>query len=382
MTGAKVFLVFGEVTQPGEDFYGIHTFQIMASNLDRKLTKGLCGLYNDNPSDDMIPQGETTNIETQRNLQSLGGDDNAPVMFPMDVKAGRSIPVDLNWKNGWTEQKARQQCIDAFQSSSSFSVCDTHVPSVPSEDYIKKCIADIRLTGDTGWKDITISNFGSACLQEASRLENLTETNETDSSGVEISIFDAIQISTCQRTAQEEDFVLKIQYNETSDTGISEIEAGIYNSPFAMQCPAPISRRKRSLNVDSSAFGYFISVSNDGNNFTKELAVIIYDSMCFECSTTNLTCLELDTCPQLTPVATDDNKSKTGAYIGAGVSGGLVVITVLVVFTIIKKKILKSRSSVKDSTVSLSENVSLQAELHSNNNPINHKDVRSVPTNY
>lgn len=62
MTGAKVFLVFGEVTQPGEDFYGIHTFQIMASNLDRKLTKGLCGLYNDNPSDDMIPQGETTNI--------------------------------------------------------------------------------------------------------------------------------------------------------------------------------------------------------------------------------------------------------------------------------------------------------------------------------
>lgn len=41
-------------------------------------------------------------------------------------------------------------------------------------------------------------------------------------------------------------------------------------------------------------------------------------------------------------VARDDNKSKTGAYIGAGVSGGLVVITVLVVFTIIKKKILKS----------------------------------------
>lgn len=53
--------------------------------------------------------------------------------------------VDLSWKNGWTEQKARQQCIDAFQASSSFSVCDTHVRSVPSEDYIKKCIADIRV---------------------------------------------------------------------------------------------------------------------------------------------------------------------------------------------------------------------------------------------
>lgn len=57
----------------------------------------------------------------------------------------------------------------------------------------------LQLTGDTGWKDITISNFGSACLQEASRLQNLTETNETDSSGVEISIFDAIQISTCPK---------------------------------------------------------------------------------------------------------------------------------------------------------------------------------------
>lgn len=61
MTGAKVFLVFGAVTS--EDFYGIHTFQITASNLDSKLTTGLCGSYNDNPDDDMTPQGEATNID-------------------------------------------------------------------------------------------------------------------------------------------------------------------------------------------------------------------------------------------------------------------------------------------------------------------------------
>ncbi|VDI52511.1 Hypothetical predicted protein, partial [Mytilus galloprovincialis] len=509
ISGTKVFLVFGEVTQPGQDFYGIQTFQITASTLDAKLTTGLCGKYNNNSGDDMIPQGESLNsgdaeyfaeswrikkqtdtlmnitkikplpsyaksfctcikevnsfpkgrpeylcnftaamdkcsklnvtnkvykapceighVGTERDTSHLRrirrdvidlGDDDAPVMFPMDVTAGRSFPVDLSWKNGWTEQKAREKCIEAFRSSSSYSVCDTHVPSVPSGDYIEKCIADIRLTGDTSWTDISISNFGSACLQEASRLENLTETNETDSSGAEMSIFDAIQASTCPKNCTGRGICIEgecqcqdpyfgatceaeksqapklslrafdglcdirvrlchkyiitghnfmngnlkckyrhftIQYNETTDTGISETEAGIYNSPFSMQCPAPISRHKRSLTVDSSAFGYFISVSNDGKNFTQELAVIIYDSVCFECSTTNLTCLELETCPQLAEVVKEKSKSNTGAYIGAGIGGGSVVVILLVILTIIKKTILKTRSSVKDSTVSLAE---------------------------
>lgn len=57
-----MFLVFGEVTQPKEDFYGIQTFQITASTLDTKLTEGLCGSYNDNPDDDMTPRGQSTNI--------------------------------------------------------------------------------------------------------------------------------------------------------------------------------------------------------------------------------------------------------------------------------------------------------------------------------
>lgn len=60
MTGAEVYLVFGPVT--GRDFYGIHTFQIAASNLDTQKTTGLCGSFNGNPADDMIPRGESLNI--------------------------------------------------------------------------------------------------------------------------------------------------------------------------------------------------------------------------------------------------------------------------------------------------------------------------------
>lgn len=60
-----------------------------------------------------------------------------------------------------------------------------------------------------------------------------------------------------------------------------------------MKCPAPSSRHRRSTNPKQSALGYFVSVSNDGKNFTEEMAIVIYDSACFECNTTTMTCEEV-----------------------------------------------------------------------------------------
>ena len=81
--------------------------------------------------------------------------------------------------------------------------------------------------------------------------------------------------------------------NKTYESGIIEYVDGEYSSMFSMKCPAPSSRHRRSTSIKQSALGYFISVSNDGRNFTKELTVIIYDSICFECNTSSLSCEEV-----------------------------------------------------------------------------------------
>jgi hypothetical protein len=68
---------------------------------------------------------------------------------------------------------------------------------------------------------------------------------------------------------------------------------GEYSSGFAMFCLLPPSRQKRSIDNDIIGSGYYISVSNNGQDFTEELTTIVYDSTCYDCNLTSLTCDEL-----------------------------------------------------------------------------------------
>lgn len=68
---------------------------------------------------------------------------------------------------------------------------------------------------------------------------------------------------------------------------------GAYSSSFAMFCPLPPSRHKRSIDNDIIGSGYYISVSNNGKDFTEELTTIVYDSTCYGCNLASLTCDEL-----------------------------------------------------------------------------------------
>lgn len=54
------------------------------------------------------------------------------------------------------------------------------------------------MTGDTHWVDVSTENYASACLGEATKMENLTRANSTEDGGTE-SIFDLIASSTCPR---------------------------------------------------------------------------------------------------------------------------------------------------------------------------------------
>lgn len=68
------------------------------------------------------------------------------------------------------------------------------------------------------------------------------------------------------------------------------IHRGIYRSIFLMFCEIPESRRRRSPDVSTIANGYLISISNDGLNFTEELAVVSFDARCYSCNVTDFWC--------------------------------------------------------------------------------------------
>ena len=52
-------------------------------------------------------------------------------------------------------------------------------------------------TGGDSWLKVTIRNFASVCLQESKRLEILTVTNSTNSTGADKPIASIIEESTC-----------------------------------------------------------------------------------------------------------------------------------------------------------------------------------------
>lgn len=68
---------------------------------------------------------------------------------------------------------------------------------------------------------------------------------------------------------------------------------GTYASSFFMYCNMPGSRKKRSTDFDIVATGYRIAVSNNGEDYTDPLISIVFDSTCYECNTTTLSCEKL-----------------------------------------------------------------------------------------
>lgn len=60
-----------------------------------------------------------------------------------------------------------------------------------------------------------------------------------------------------------------------------------------MFCPLPPSQQKPSIDNVLVGCGYYISESNNEQNFTEELTTIVYDSTCYDCRLASLTCDEL-----------------------------------------------------------------------------------------
>lgn len=70
----------------------------------------------------------------------------------------------------------------------------------------------------------------------------------------------------------------------------SFLHPGIYKSSFMMYCELPPSRQKRSVNTNSPATVYTVTISNNGMDFTEELTIMVFDSSCYSCNTSSLSC--------------------------------------------------------------------------------------------
>ncbi|XP_076070432.1 von Willebrand factor D and EGF domain-containing protein-like isoform X1 [Mytilus galloprovincialis] len=139
---------------------------------------------------------------TKRSVEEDLEEDEQPQAYAM-VPDSEESNVTVEWRNGWTEESAREFCTQNIQNSPAFLPCSEFVPSSSPDTIIENCILDIKLQGDSGWIGATLQNFADSCLSQAVRMENLTETNSTTSNGQEKSIFNIIAESTCPGNCSE-----------------------------------------------------------------------------------------------------------------------------------------------------------------------------------
>ncbi|CAG2252440.1 unnamed protein product [Mytilus edulis] len=222
--------------------------------------------------------------------RSLEEEDEAPPMY--DMMDDEQMEVDeVNiffyytdiiqnfqpavWRNGLTEEIARQKCENAFNMLPAFEICKAYVPTVQSVNYIDQCVSDMKVG------------------------ENSSYSVETE----------------------------------------SFTNPGTYSSSFLMYCYLPESRKTRSVAEEYVASGYFISVSNNGHEFTEELTVIIFDARCYTCNSTTFKCNDVDTCPANKKYKTSD----TSEYFGIGFGIALAAagfIVLIIVIAIWKKRFI------------------------------------------
>ncbi|CAC5389963.1 unnamed protein product [Mytilus coruscus] len=127
-------------------------------------------------------------------------------------------------------------------------------------------------------------------------------------------------------------FSVKRKANTTIITkGESFINSGTYKSSFFMLCELPATRSKRSVDFAIVATGFHISISNNGKDFTDQLSMLVYDSLCYSCNSTTFECKELITCPK--KAGNVEEKKNVALYIGiaiGGVAGGVILAIVVI----------------------------------------------------
>ncbi|VDI13449.1 Hypothetical predicted protein [Mytilus galloprovincialis] len=344
----------------------------------------------------------TSNHRQKRSLEEE--DEAPPMYDMMDDEQVEVDDQPAVWRNGLTEKIARQKCENAFNMLPAFEICTAYVPTVQSVNYIDQCISDMKITGSDIFLYSNIRNFETMCLNDAKKFENLTDKITHSPTGESKNIFTVIAESTCPRNCSGKGYCTEGKcicnertYGEDCSLGINKqprliakafadhcdrsvkacskftvpgidfipanltckfrdfyvgenssysvetenfTNPGTYSSSFLMYCYLPESRKTRSVAEEYVASGYFISVSNNGHEFTEELTVIIFDARCYTCNSTTFECNEVDTCPENEKYNTSDTSEYFGIEFGITLAAAGFIVLIIVIIVIGKKRLI------------------------------------------
>ncbi|XP_063416202.1 uncharacterized protein LOC134697845 [Mytilus trossulus] len=150
---------------------------------------------------------------------------------------------------------------------------------------------------------------------------------------------------TCKYTA------IILKKNDTSTLLEEEntfTHSGVYGSSQYMYCKLPGSRKKRSTGFETVATGYRISVSNNGQNYTDPVTTIVYDSTCYECDTTSMSCDLLETCPVKSEEPSEESKTKV--WLIVLIIAPVIIILIVIAVIFFKWKVKPKQSYVRDAS--------------------------------
>ncbi|XP_021375788.1 von Willebrand factor D and EGF domain-containing protein-like [Mizuhopecten yessoensis] len=283
-----------------------------------------------------------------------------------------NIVQNYTWQNGWTESLAEQSCRETMNDDPMLNKCKGVLPGMNDalEEGMNDCINDIKISGGSEFLKATVESLKSSCLVEASRFENLTTQGSENSNGttfldelLELSCpNDCSENGNCtngkcvcytgfygEECALERDTIpeilhggmtcstdkkscknfvisgsnfldvnltcqarlIKVYVDRWEFLGAPILFPARYLNGINCVCIIPDSVRRRRAADDVFGEGYLISISNDGINFSNESTIVTYDSTCYDCDATNISCTQLESCVSTTTLASTEAASST-----------------------------------------------------------------------
>ncbi|OWF39666.1 uncharacterized protein LOC110464752 [Mizuhopecten yessoensis] len=151
---------------------------------------------------------------------------------------------------------------------------------------------------------------------------------------------------------------IKVYSDRWESQSATENFPAIYLNSINCVCIIPvIERKKRSVQSETIfAEGFLLSVSNDGVSFSNETTFITYDSTCYECNSTSVSCTELSSCSNSKTMDYNDKDNVdtkdvlSQVLIGVGI---FIVIALSVAIVIICFKKKQQRAQIADSSTNV-----------------------------
>ncbi|XP_071942728.1 von Willebrand factor D and EGF domain-containing protein-like [Antedon mediterranea] len=318
------------------------------NGLDAKDNNLECGTKNDEDNDVGRKKREVEDID----LDDVAGNyEFTP--FNGDPNFVPQVPT-FPTPSGLTEEYVRKLCTETLSNSTTYEVCSKAINngSITIDDIIDGCIVDIMVTDDEYIAKETVTDLQDKCQLELTTNPQYWEVSENGTFAPSVELLGQLCVNDCNNKGEcingtceciegfggsdcsislaepplvfavlgdglcdvrsrpcrsakvygdnfdeRGNITCHIQNINVSDIGVTllqetSIVSGIFRTDQEVKCPLP----EPAVQPDSQgegvvASGYLISISNDGELKSEEMAIlIVYDSVCQVCNASEGDC--------------------------------------------------------------------------------------------